>query len=294
MAIFLLAALTMVAFAANSLLNRLALTESATDWTAYTFVRIASGAIMLIAFLAWRSWRASQVDRAAPAQGLSLRPPGSFASAIALVAYAAAFSYAYLSLETGMGALILFSLVQASMIAWGLVSGERPSGLEWTGMVAAFGGFIWLVSPGLSAPDPLGAALMALAGVAWGVYTLRGKGAADPLGLTAGNFLRAAPLALVPLLFAAVAGSWNIDGYGIFLGILSGAITSGLGYALWYRTLRHFTATQAAILQLTVPVIAAAMGLSFAGEEPTLRLMAASAIILGGVAIAILARRPQT
>lgn len=294
MAIFLLAALTMVAFAANSLLNRLALTESATDWSAYTFVRIVSGAIVLMALLAWRSWRASQADRLTKPRLPALRPPGSFASALALIAYAAAFSYAYLSLDTGMGALILFSLVQATMIGWGLASGERPSALEWAGMAAAFGGFVWLVSPGLSAPDPLGAALMALAGIAWGIYTLRGKAAADPLGLTAGNFLRAAPLALLPLLFTAVAGSWSIDGYGVFLGIVSGAVTSALGYALWYRTLRHFTATQAAILQLTVPVIAAAMGLIFAGEEPSLRLMAASAIILGGVAIAILARRPQT
>lgn len=266
----------MLAFAANSVLARLALTSGDIDAGNYTLIRLAAGAVMLSA-LAWRA------DR-----GYFKHIGGNWGSALALLTYAAAFSFAYLALDTGTGALILFACVQASMIVWGLIKGERPLPLEWVGMLVAFGALIWLVSPGISAPDPLGALLMAAAGVAWGIYSLRGRSAGDPLVATSGNFLRAAPLALILLIFV---GGLPEGPIGVILAVISGAITSGLGYALWYRVLKDLTATRGAIVQLSVPALAAIGGVGLTGESLTTRFVVSCVLILGGVALAILARQ---
>lgn len=272
---------TMIAFAANSVFGRLALGANAIDPASYSLVRLASGALMLALLIALRQGAASRNALAA----------GNWASAAALFGYAAAFSFAYLWLDTGVGALILFACVQGTMIGWSIVKGEHPTALEWAGLAVAFAAFVWLVSPGLAAPDPAGAALMALSGVAWGIYSLRGRGQSDPLAATAGNFVRSVPFALV--LLVAFLAQLDATAWGIALAVASGAITSALGYALWYRALRDLTATQGAIVQLTVPAIATAGGIIFMGEVLTLRFIACSVAILGGVAIAILARRKR-
>jgi drug/metabolite transporter (DMT)-like permease len=270
----LITALALTAFAANSLLNRAALAGGHIDPASFTVIRIVSGAVMLSVLVAASGTGWSGQLRA-----------GSALSAAALLAYAVFFSYAYLTLEAGMGALLLVGAVQISMIGWSLATGERPRPLRWVGIAAAVGGFVWLVSPGgVSAPYPLGAALMAVAGLSWGVYSLRGKGVAHPTAATAGNFLIAAPLAL-PLLF--FIGDGPIAMQGVLLAVTSGAITSGLGYALWYSALRHLDGTVASILQLLAPAIAAAASVALLGEEATLRLFLAGLTILGGVALAI-------
>lgn len=276
MRIVLLTALAMLAFAANSILARLALADGAIDPASYTLLRLVAGALML-GLLAWRPGR---------------KIGGNWWSGAALFAYASAFSFAYLALNTGTGAVILFACVQASMIGWGLYKGDRPAVLEWAGLIVAFGALVWLVSPGISAPDPLGALLMASAGVAWGIYSLRGRNAHDPLQTTCGNFIRAVPFALVlsVMAMAQVQASF----FGIVLAILSGAVTSGLGYALWYRVLKDLKSTQAAIVQLSVPAIAAIGGVSLSGETLSLRFVISCVLILGGVALAILARQSRS
>ncbi len=276
MRLFVLTSLTMIAFAANSVFGRLALADSAIDAASYSLIRLASGALMLCLLVAGPRFHR------VPAQG------GNWLSAFALFGYAAGFSFAYLALDTGIGALILFACVQATMIGWGIVTGNRPSPLEWLGLAVAFGAFVFLVSPGLEAPDPLGAILMAAAGIAWGIYSLRGRGASNPLADTAGNFLRATPIAFV--LSIAFAGSLQYTPFGVAMAVASGAVTSGLGYALWYRCLRELTPTRAAIVQLTVPVIATLGGVIFSAEPLTFRLVVCSALILGGVALAISAK----
>lgn len=247
------------------------------DPASYTLIRILAGALMLVVL----------VGLGARGRG-RMRSTGSVASALALFGYAAGFSYAYVALETGIGALILFACVQATMIGWAVARGDRPLPLEWLGLIAAFAAFVWLVSPGLAAPDPLGAALMAGAGIAWGIYSLRGRGVGDPLAGTAGAFVLAAPLG-VGLALIGLAGL-AASPFGVLMAVASGALASGLGYALWYRVLGSLTATQAGIVQLTVPVIAALGGIAFLGEPLTLRFALASTAILGGVAVAIVAR----
>lgn len=278
---FLFAAITMTAFAANSILARLALGDDAIDPASYTFIRIASGAVILGVLAALQGGSAYAAPRR-----------GNWISALALLAYAAGFSFAYLALDTGTGALILFACVQATMIGWSLARGDRPLVLEWAGLAAAFAAFVWLVLPGIGAPEPWAAALMMGAGIAWGIYSLRGAGSADPLAATAGNFIFATPVALA-LLVAAVSQA-HMNAFGLAMAVLSGSVASGLGYALWYRTLRDLTGTQAAIVQLTVPVIAAAGGIAFRGEPLTARFVIASIVILGGVAVAILARQRRS
>ncbi|WP_299866871.1 DMT family transporter [uncultured Hoeflea sp.] len=285
MQLILLTALTMIAFAANSVLGRMAIGSGDApliDPASYSAVRLVTGALML-----WVLVALSGARQAAP-----LPRSGSWTSAFALFVYAAAFSYAYVALDTGTGALILFACVQATMIGWSLKEGDRPGWLEWLGLITAFGAFIWLVSPGLSAPDPLAASAMALSGVAWGVYSLRGRGLPDPLKATADNFLRSvafiAPLGLVVLLLSLPVQATPT---GVALATLSGAVTSGLGYALWYRVLRQIGATVGAIVQLTVPVIAALGGTLLLAEGWTLRLIVSSLLILGGVALAIIAKQ---
>jgi drug/metabolite transporter (DMT)-like permease len=198
-----------------------------------------------------------------------------------------AFSLAYVSLETGMGALILFASVQATMIGVALWRGERPQLREWVGLVTAMGGLIYLVLPGISAPDPVGALLMLASGVGWGVYSLRGHGSAAPVAATAGNFARTLPFAALGV--AIAWGSLHATRRGVVLAVVSGAVTSGLGYVIWYLALRGLTSTRAAIVQLAVPVIAAMGGIVVLAEEPTVRVAIASVLILGGVGAAVLA-----
>lgn len=268
-------ALAMVAFAGNSLLCRQALAHTRVDPATFTSIRILSGALTL-AMLA-RSRGGAAVGR------------GSWGSALALFAYAAGFSFAYVSLPASTGALLLFGAVQATMIGQGLRSGERLRGAQVAGLVVAFAGLVWLLAPGLSAPEPRGAALMIGAGVAWGVYSLRGRGAGDPLRVTAGNFLRAAPFALATSLALAGRASW--DPAGAALAAASGALASGVGYAIWYTALGGLGATQAATVQLSVPVLASLGGIALLGEHVTPRLGIASVAILGGIALVILERR---
>lgn len=284
--LILLTALTMTAFAANSVLGRMAIGSGETpliDPASYSAVRLIAGAVAL-ALIVWFSTR----RRGQSGQARS----GSWVSAFALFVYAAAFSYAYVALDTGVGALILFACVQATMIGWSLKEGDRPSPFEWLGLLTAFGAFVWLVSPGLAAPDPVAAATMAVSGIAWGAYSLKGRGLPDPLKATADNFLRSVVF-LVPLgVLVAIAGlPVHATGSGLALAVLSGAVTSGIGYALWYQVLRQIGGTQGAIVQLTVPVIAAVGGTLFLSEAWTLRLALSSVLILGGVALAILAKQ---
>ncbi len=266
-----LTALALLAFAGNSLLCRAALQHTPIDAASFTTIRMVSGALTL--------WLLVQLTRR-EASGR-----GSWPSALALFAYAAAFSFAYVNLPAGTGALLLFGSVQTGMIGWGLVKGERFSPLQWAGLLLAVAGLVGLLLPGLSAP-PLGAALLMItAGLAWAVYSLRGRGAGDPLRVTAGNFLRTVPVALgMSLLFM---GSAQVDTAGAFYAIASGALTSGIGYAIWYAALPQLKATSAATLQLSVPVIAAVGGILWLGEAPTLRLLLASLAILGGIALVI-------
>lgn len=261
----------LLAFAGNSLLCRAALRHTPIDAASFTTIRMFSGAVTL--------WVLVQLTRR-DATGR-----GSWPSALALFAYAAAFSFAYVSLPAGTGALLLFGSVQTGMIGWGLYKGERFSSLQWAGLALAITGLVGLLLPGLSAP-PLGAAaLMIIAGLAWAVYSLRGKGAGDPLRVTAGNFVRTVPVALLmSLLFM---GRAQVDTVGALYAVASGAITSGIGYAIWYTALPHLKATSAATLQLSVPVIAAVGGILWLGEAPTLRLLLASLAILGGIALVI-------
>lgn len=266
----------LVAFAANSLLCRLALGEARIDAASYTSLRLASGALVLwaIAALSGRSGAGSR--------------GGAWSSAAMLFLYAGAFSFAYLTLDAGMGALILFGAVQVTMIFVGFREGHRPHWLEWLGLVTAFGGLIYLVAPGISAPSPLGSLLMAVAGVAWGLYSLRGRGAGDPVADTAANFTRAVPFALV--LSLILMRGIEISPGGAWLAVLSGALASGLGYVLWYAALRGLTSTRAAVVQLSVPVLAAAGGVLWLDEALTQRLVVASVVVLGGVGLAILGR----
>lgn len=214
---------------------------------------------------------------------------GNWLSAFFLFAYAICFSFAYISLTTGTGALILFGCVQMTMILFTLFKGERPKVLEWLGLLIALGGLVYLVFPGLTAPPLFSSALMAGAGIAWGFYTLRGKGSTNPLSDTTGNFVRSVPMIILASL--PFLSQINISSRGILLAVLSGAIASGIGYTVWYAALRHHTATRAAVLQLVVPVIAAVGGVIFLAETSSVRLWIAAALILGGIALAIFGRK---
>jgi drug/metabolite transporter (DMT)-like permease len=217
------------------------------------------------------------------------RRAGSWLSAAALFLYAAPFSFAYVALPTGTGALILFGVVQLAMIAAGMARGMRPAPLEWLGLAIAFAGLVWLMLPGIETPDPLAALLMAIAGVAWGAYSLRGRGAVNPLATTADNFLRSVVFTAA-LLAATLAGA-HASSTGVLLACASGAIASGLGYSIWYVALRSLTPTRAAIVQLAVPVLAAAAGAIVLHEVVTARLAIATALIIGGIALALLAKQ---
>jgi drug/metabolite transporter (DMT)-like permease len=271
-----LTAAALVAFAANSLLCRLALGAAQTDAASYTSLRLLSGAATLWVILAL-SARSRNVTKG-----------GGWLSAAMLFLYAVAFSFAYLTLGAGTGALILFGAVQATMILAGFIEGHRPHAFEWVGLTGAFAGLVYLVSPGISAPAPFGSLLMAVAGIAWGIYSLRGRGAGDPVAVTAANFARAVPFALVVSLL--VLPDYQITVRGAGLAVASGALASGLGYVVWYAALKGLTTTRAAIVQLSVPVLAAIGGVLFLSEDITYRLVISSIVVLGGVAVAIWGR----
>lgn len=279
--VILATAIAMIAFAANSLLARLAMADGAADPVGFTVIRLVSGAVFLALILLVRR----KPKSAFPGSWL----PGSWLSALALFAYAIAFSIAYVRIGAAAGALILFASVQATMILWGFYKGERPLPLQLAGMAIAFAGILYLFLPGISRPDPAGGLLMVVSGMAWGVYSLRGRGVTDPIGATAGNFIRSVAFCL-PLL-AAGWGMMHITPLGLVSALLSGIVASGLGYVIWYRALPSLDATVAAIVQLTVPVIASAGAIVLLGEEPTFRFALASFLVLGGVAVTIMARR---
>jgi len=264
----------MVAFAANSVLCRVALETTAIDPFTFTFLRLAGGAAILV--LVWclrpKSERGS--------------PGGSWISGFALLGYALAFSLGYVSLDAATGALILFGSVQVTMIGAGLIAGERPFARQWLGIGAALGGLLYLVFPGIESPEPVSAALMALSGASWGLYSVRGKGEASPLRATTGNFLRAFALIVIPV--GSKVSAIHPDWTGVSIAVVSGSITSGLGYVLWYRALRELTATCAALVQLSVPVLAALGGGLFLSEILSMRLVIAALMILGGIAAVVL------
>ncbi|HEU4689097.1 MAG TPA: DMT family transporter [Vicinamibacterales bacterium] len=269
-----LTAAALVAFASNSLLCRMALSPPTIDAASFATIRFAAGACCLAIITA--------MTRAG-----TPRLQGSWRSAIVLFVYAIPFSYAYGLLTTGTGALILFGTVQVTMMLAALVGGERPHARQWVGLVLAVAGLVYLVLPGLAAPSPLGATLMAVAGVAWGLYSLLGRGAADPLAQNASNFVRTIPLTLVVSL-----ATWrfsHLETRGIVLAVISGAVTSGLGYVAWYAALRQLSATRASLVQLLVPVLAAAGGVVVLSETLSLRLVLSAAIVIGGIALALTA-----
>ena len=266
----------LTAFAFNSILCRMALGAGEIHAAAFTLLRLFAGAVMLAA-ISVAMGKPQNVGRG-----------GHWASAFFLFAYAVCFSFAYLGLTTGTGALILFGSVQMTMIAVALAKGDRPGTLELLGVAAAFAGLVYLVLPGLSAPPLSNALLMAAAGAAWGFYTLRGKQSKDPLAETTGNFVRAVPMMIIGAV--PFVGSLQLSARGVVLAVLSGALASGVGYSVWYAALKYHTATRAAVLQLSVPLIAAIGGILLLAESATLRLLTASLLILGGIGISILSR----
>ena len=270
-----LTAVAMVAFAANSLLCRLALDRGAIDAASFSSIRLLAGAVALAVILHLR--------RGEPARAVA-----DWWAAAMLFTYVAMFSFAYLTLSAGTGALILFGAVQLTMFGVGLYSGERFRASAWCGLALAAGGLVYLVSPGLAAPPLAGAAMMAVAGFAWGVYSLRGRGVADPLAATAANFLRATPLALLLSLLRVADAS--VDAAGVALAIASGAVTSGIGYVIWYAALPGLSAMRAATVQLSVPPIAALGGVILLSEAVSVRLALASVAILGGIALVLTSR----
>lgn len=286
-----LATLALVAFAANSLLCRAALAHTAIDAATFTTVRLLSGAIVL-GLVAWRSAPRTTRAPGAPGAPRARMRGGDWWSAAALFAYALGFSFAYVQLPAAAGALLLFGAVQATMIGWGLWQGERLRALQASGLVLAGAGLVGLLLPGLSAPPLAGALLMVVAGIGWGIYSLRGRRAADPLRATAGNFLRAVPMALLASVLFSRTGAFDAPGIGY--AIASGTLASGAGYAIWYAVLPSLKATSAATVQLCVPVIAAAGGVLLLGEPLTLRLVAASIAILGGIALVVMRRDAGT
>jgi len=269
--------LTMLAFAGNSILCRMALGAGQIDAASFATMRIASGGLVLALLLTMRGRK--------PA-------PANWRTVAGLFAYVAFFSFAYLSLTTGTGALILFGAVQLTMFFVALRAGEHFSNVSWAGLVLAFGGLVYLVSPGLTAPDPLGAALMAAAGIAWGAYSLLGRGAKEPLAATASNFIFCIPL--VVLVSLAFRDDMHLTTEGILLAVVSGGVTSGIGYSIWYEALKGLTAMQAATVQLSVPAIAAIGGVLLLSESVTMRLVIASLATLGGVWIVLRQRTRST
>jgi drug/metabolite transporter (DMT)-like permease len=266
--------LALVAFAGNSVLCRTALGEGVIDAASFSSIRLLSGALTLWVLMTLRLERTESA--------------GSWLGAAWLFLYAVPFSFAYETLATGTGALILFGTVQATMQIAAVVSGERPGWLHWVGLLIALGGLVYLVAPGVAAPDLLGSILMAVAGVGWGLYSLRGRRATDPLAETAGNFVRSVPM--VVLVSLVSVGSTHVEPSGAMLALTSGVFASGIGYAVWYTALPSLPATTAATVQLCVPVLAAVGGVLVMAETITMRLVVASVLILGGVTTTLVRR----
>lgn len=273
---FLYSLIALLAFAGNSILCRLALGSGAIDASSFTSLRLVSGLVCLAIILSLSKGKGNSESR------------GSWKSAAMLFLYAVSFSYAYISLDTGTGALILFTSVQITMIVSELLSGTRLKSGEWVGVLLAFSGFVYLMAPGSAAPSFSGFILMAVSGFAWGLYSLAGKRSRNPLRDTSYNFLRTLPLVLVLILFRGSQA--EISGAGVLYAILSGALASGAGYAIWYMALRGLTGVQAAVVQLFVPVLATVGGILFAGESLTLRLSIATLLILGGIFVLLRAK----
>ena len=278
--IIILTGLALVAFAANSVLCRLALGNEAIDAAGFTIIRLLSGAIILIVIAGTTGKTKGETTK------------GSWAASVMLFLYATTFSYAYISLDTGTGALILFGSVQITMILLSLISGTRLHSTEWAGVIIAFSGFTYLILPGVTAPSVTGFILMTVAGIAWGIYTLKGRGSRNPLMDTAYNFLRTTPF--VALLTISTFNNMHYSSEGIILALLSGGITSGIGYTIWYTALGGLSSTQAAVVQLSVPVIAALGGVIFVTEAITIRLTISAAMVLGGISIVILGKYYST
>lgn len=265
----------LVAFAANSVLCRFALGVGAIDAAGFTCIRLVSGAATLLLILILRT-------------NVSFtHSGGSWLAGLMLFLYAISFSYAYLELDTGTGALILFGAVQITMICVSMIKGTKLLLVEWLGLAAAFLGLVYLVLPGVSAPSPIGFLLMAIAGVAWGIYTLKGRGSENPLADTAFNFIRSIPLVMVVVIITFQDFQFTVN--GALLAFVSGAITSGLGYTVWYAALRDLSTTQAAVAQLAVPIIAALGGVVFMAESITLRLGLSAIMVLGGIFMVVMA-----
>ncbi len=278
-AIWVLAALAMVAFAANSVLNRLALDADAIDAGTFSLVRLASGAVALTALALPLARGMSEPRRAA----------GSWQSAGLLLVYAATFSYSYLSLGAATGALLMFTVVQAVMFTAAIRSAEHPGVTGWSGLALALAGLVLLLAPGAKSPDAVGAVLMVCAGVAWAGYTLRGRALGNPIAVNAGNFVRSVPMAVVlyAVLFAVHRSGVHASLHGIALAVLSGAVASGLGYAVWYTVLPFLTRVQSGIVQLAPPPIAAIAGLLILNEPITVRVLAATVLVFSGVIIGL-------
>ncbi len=284
MRLLVLTILTLIAFASNSILNRVALAAGDIDPVAFGVVRLCAGAVMLALLVVLRDRR------------LALGGPGQAVGVLSLLVYIFGFSLAYVSLDAGLGALILFGLVQITMFAGSLIGGERPAARRWIGAAVAFGGLVWLLWPGHSAaPSLWHAGLMAVAGVAWGIYSLNGRGTSDALGATAANFCISSAIACA----GAIIAIGFLDGihlsdataFGLAMAVLAGAVTSGIGYSMWYTVLPHLRGSTAAVTQLTVPVIAIAGGAVLLSETVTPRLIVAALLVLGGVLFAVTSRR---
>lgn len=277
----LLTCLALLAFAANSIICRLALGTEVVDAAGFTVIRLVSGALVLVIILITQNQWKNKLSA-------DFTSKGSWFAAVMLFVYATTFSFAYTSMDTGMGALILFGAVQLTMIIVSLIRGHRLLLVEWAGVIFAFAGFVYLVFPSLGSPSVIGFILMSLSGVAWGFYTLKGQGSKDPLGDTACNFIRTVPMAAVLLL--VMIQQLQLSMQGVFLAVLSGGIASGVGYAIWYSALRSLSSVHAAILQLLVPVIAAFGGVIFMAEAVTSRLVLSGVMILGGILLVVLGR----
>lgn len=258
--------IAMIAFAANSLLCRAALGTDEIDAASFTSIRLVSGALVLAAIVHTKSRRSNFAPR-------------RIVPAMMLFSYATTFSFAYNSLNAATGALVLFGSVQATMMVYAFVSGERPGLIQIIGYLMALGGLIYLMLPGVSAPSLTGSLLMSIAGISWGIYTLLGRTVSDSLNDTANNFIKTVPFALV----LGFVGSRSLSAYGLVLACISGALTSGLGYAIWYSAIRGLTPTQAASVQLSVPLITAIGGVLLLSEAMSIRLVIASMLILGGI-----------
>ena len=270
-----LTSLTMIAFAANSLLTRGALGHDLIDAPSFTIIRLVAGAVMLFILASLRSG----------GSGKSIRSAGSWISALALAGYAVGFTLAYVRIGAGAGALLLFGAVQATMIGVGVIKGERPHVRDWLGLTLAMAGLVWLTIPGASAPDLLGAALMIFAGACWGAYSIAGRRSRDPLATTSGNFWRGAIIGAVAL--GALVVPDRITTNGVLLATISGAVTSGLGYAVWYSVIPALGPWRAALVQLTVPVLTGLGAALLLGESITLRLVIAGVLVTAGVGLSL-------